>query len=113
MTLFHAVFFVTSTAWLALPPTALARLSRVPDSGVIVRGDAVHRIKAADVHRVRITDIGIVPGSGMSEWIGAEPSGRHRVLGHLRESTDMVGDGPAPEETRVRHHNIVVAPIGR
>src|ERR1700686_4473724 len=62
---------------------------RVPwilDGRVVVGGDAVGDVEAADRRRVRITDIGIVPRpSVLPEWIAAESANWRRVIGHLRE----------------------------
>ena len=75
------------------------RIPGILDGWVVVGGNAVRNIDGAEPRRVRITDIGIVPGPGMrGEWIGAKSSGPRRVVSHLLESTDMIRDGATPKE---------------
>ena len=61
---------------------------------IVVGRDAVDQVERAEMGRVGIADVGIVPRPGMTERI-AKASGRYRVVGDLREGADIVGDRSA------------------
>ena len=49
----------------------------------------------------------------LPERIAAKAAWGRRVIGHLRERTEMIGDGAAPKEADGRHHDIVVGIVRR
>src|SRR6202051_5122335 len=79
------------------------RVPHVLNGWIVVRGDAVDEIKGPDARGSGKTNVGIVPGPGVSERI-AEPSGRYGVVGDLREGADIVGNRSTPERTERRKH---------
>ena len=72
---------------------------RVLDGWIVVCRNSIGDVHLAEGGRIRIANIGVVPGPGMNKWVGADIRCWGRLaIGHLRKSPDMIGDCSTPKK---------------
>ena len=86
-------------------------IPRVLDGGVVVGGDAIDDVEAGNPCRGPHSGCRYCPRSRCARMDRCQNRRPGRVISHLRESTDMIGDGAAVKEADRRHHHIVVGAV--
>src|SRR6516162_2715700 len=72
---------------------------RVLDSWIVVCRNSIGNVHLAESRRVRKANIGVVPAPGMNKWVDADTRCWGLLaIGHLRKSSDMIGDCSTPKE---------------
>jgi hypothetical protein len=96
-----------------------SRIPRILHGRIIVGGDAVSDIPIAELARVGIANVDIVPRPfAVRAWIRIEVAWRRTtersvIVSHLRKCADLLGDGTAVEKAERCNDHVIVRLIRR